>query len=119
MAESAFDSSWSEGTATPSEQILDEARAFTVSGAADTPDTPDTAAVKPKNTPLADTFGLTSREREVLRLLTSGQSNRAIAERLIVSPSTVDFHVSNILSKLGVSSRTEAVAFAIQHSLVE
>jgi NarL family two-component system response regulator LiaR len=62
---------------------------------------------------------LSVREREVLKLLTAGVSNRVIAERLIVSPSTVDFHVSNILGKLGATTRTEAVAIAIQHHLVD
>lgn len=62
---------------------------------------------------------LSPREREVLALMVRGLSNRAIAERLIVSPSTADFHVSNILGKLGVASRTEAVALAVQHHLVD
>jgi NarL family two-component system response regulator LiaR len=62
---------------------------------------------------------LSAREREVLRLLTSGLSNRVIAERLIVSPSTVDYHVSNILGKLGAATRTEAAAIAVQHHLVD
>jgi NarL family two-component system response regulator LiaR len=62
---------------------------------------------------------LSAREREVLRLLTSGLSNRTIAQRLIVSPSTVDFHVSNILGKLGAATRTEAVVIAVQHHLVD
>lgn len=62
---------------------------------------------------------LSTREREVLKLLTAGLSNRVIAERLIVSPSTVDYHVSNILGKLGAASRTEAVAIAFQHHLVD
>ena len=61
---------------------------------------------------------LTPREREVLALMVEGLSNPQIAERLVVSRSTVKFHVSNILSKLGVSSRTEAVALAVQHHLV-
>jgi NarL family two-component system response regulator LiaR len=61
---------------------------------------------------------LTPREREVLALMTEGLRNAEIAERLTVSPSTVKFHVSQILSKLGVSSRTEAVALALQHNLV-
>jgi NarL family two-component system response regulator LiaR len=47
-----------------------------------------------------------------------GLSNNEIAERLIVSQSTVKFHVSNVLSKLGVSSRTEAVAMAIKQHLL-
>lgn len=61
---------------------------------------------------------LTAREREVLALMTRGLNNSEIAERLIVSRSTVKFHVSNILSKLSAGSRTEAVAFAVQHHLV-
>jgi two-component system, NarL family, response regulator LiaR len=62
---------------------------------------------------------LSVREREVLAHMKQGLSNRAIAEQLIISSSTVDFHVSNILGKLGVASRTEAVALAVQHHLVD
>jgi NarL family two-component system response regulator LiaR len=62
---------------------------------------------------------LTSREKEVLELMAKGLNNSQIAERLIVSRSTIRFHVSNILSKLNSSSRTEAVAVAIQNNLVK
>ncbi len=62
--------------------------------------------------------GLTDREHDILVLMVEGKSNGEIAERLFVSQSTVKFHVSNILSKLGVTSRTEAVALAVKHHLV-
>lgn len=69
--------------------------------------------------PIQPGFDLTEREREVLSLLVKGMSNNDIADRLVVSRSTVKFHVSSILSKLNVSSRTEAVALALNQKLVE
>ena len=63
-------------------------------------------------------FDLTPREREVLALMVEGLSNPQIADRLVVSRSTVKFHVSSILSKLGVASRTEAVSLALKQNLV-
>lgn len=62
---------------------------------------------------------MTVREKEILALMVEGLSNNEIAERIIVSQSTVKFHVSNILSKLGVTGRTEAVALAVKHHLVK
>ncbi|KUM91519.1 hypothetical protein AQI88_36725 [Streptomyces cellostaticus] len=60
----------------------------------------------------AEALGLTSRERDVLRLVSAGRTNRQIAEELFISPKTASVHVSNILSKLGVSGRGEAAAVA-------
>ena len=57
-------------------------------------------------------FGLTEREREILALLSAGRSNPQIAEALFISPKTASVHVSNILAKLGVTSRMEAAAVA-------
>jgi DNA-binding NarL/FixJ family response regulator len=67
----------------------------------------------------ADPFGLTSREREVLALVAAGQTNRRIAETLFISESTAGVHVSNILGKLGVPSRTEAATVAVRLGLAE
>ena len=66
--------------------------------------------------PSAPTYDLTDREKEILALMVEGLPNTDIAERLVVSQSTVKFHVSNVLSKLGVTSRTEAVALALKTS---
>jgi DNA-binding NarL/FixJ family response regulator len=62
--------------------------------------------------------GLTGRELEVLALVATGKTNREIAAALIISEHTVARHVQNVLAKLGVSSRTAAVAYAFEHDLV-
>jgi len=62
---------------------------------------------------------LTEREREVLALMINGLNNREIAERLIISSSTVKNHVSNILSKLNTASRTQAVALAVETKILQ
>lgn len=62
--------------------------------------------------------GLTARELEVLRLVTTGMTNQAIADDLYVAVKTVDRHVGNILAKLGVATRTAATAYAYEHGLV-
>jgi len=66
----------------------------------------------------ADGHGLSAREREVLRLVATGRSNREIASALVLSEHTVARHLQNIYAKLGVSSRTAAGAFAHEHDLV-
>ena len=67
--------------------------------------------------PSTDAHGLTPRELQVLRLVAAGQTNKAIAAELVLSGRTVDRHVSNIFSKLGVSSRAAATAYAYEHQL--
>jgi NarL family two-component system response regulator LiaR len=61
---------------------------------------------------------LTSREREVLALLANGLSNAQIGEQLSITPSTVNYHVGNILAKLHVANRTEAASLAVQQGLI-
>jgi DNA-binding CsgD family transcriptional regulator len=65
-----------------------------------------------------DTYGLSPREREVLNIVAEGRTDRDIAARLFISERTVHVHVRRILSKLGVSSRTEAAGVAIRQGLV-
>jgi two-component system, NarL family, response regulator LiaR len=76
------------------------------------------ALVNAANQPTIPGQDLTGREREVLALMVEGLNNTQIAARLVVSPSTIKTHVSNILSKLEVTSRSEAVALALRSGLV-
>jgi len=95
---------------------LDAARrAFQELGA-----TPDVASVDTLTGSVlsGERHGLTSRELEVLRLVATGKSNKEIASALVISEHTVARHVQNIFTKLGVSSRTAAGAFAFEHDLV-
>ena len=80
---------------------------------------PDIARVDALRPPFDDAaLPLTRRELQVIRLLAAGRSNRAIARELTISERTVDRHVSNILTKLDLSSRAAATAYAYQHGLV-
>ncbi len=81
---------------------------------------PDAAQALVETTKQSSTPGLslTERELEVLALMVEGLNNTQIAGRLTVSPSTIKSHVSNILSKLGVTSRTEAVSLALRSHIV-
>lgn len=72
-----------------------------------------------RNPEIQQGYDLTEREREVLALMVDGLNNQQIAERLVVSLSTAKSHVSNVLSKLGVSTRTEAVSFALKNRILE
>ncbi|GAA1671282.1 helix-turn-helix transcriptional regulator [Kribbella yunnanensis] len=92
--------------------LLDEIEQLSVRGRLDlaVPETPQPAVDRP--------FGLTSREIDVLRLLTAGRTNSQIGTELFISPSTAGVHVSRILAKLNVSRRTEAAAVAHRLALV-
>jgi non-specific serine/threonine protein kinase len=103
-----FTAAWEEGAALPPQEAIAEALTFAarVSGAP--------AIV----TPAAGAgLGLSPRELDVLRLLVEGQSNPEIAAALFISRATVRNHVTNILAKLGVASRTAAATYALRHGL--
>ena len=91
--------------AKPLHRVLDDLARRARIGTA--PDLPDGAVLA----------SLTSREREVLRLIAAGRSNREIASVLFIAPKTASVHVSNILGKLGAASRTEAAAIAHREGL--
>ncbi len=83
--------------------------------------TPDLARIEALTRPRGARreYGLTRREREVLALVATGLTNRAVAEALFISEKTVARHVANIFGKLGVSSRAAATAFAYEHDLLD
>ena len=107
----AFAAAWAEGRALPVADAV--AEALTVTGE------PAAAAVPSPAVPAPPVpHGLTPRELEVLRLFAAGRSNRAIADALCVGERTAKSHVASILAKLGVDSRTAAVAHAHRRGLV-
>jgi len=76
-------------------------------------------SVRPETSSAGPAYGLTRREREVLEQVAAGRTNRQIAEELFISESTAGVHVSNILGKLGVSTRTEAARVALDQGLID
>jgi len=76
------------------------------------------ALVYAASQPPTPSYDLTERERTVLALMIEGLNNTQIAGKLTVSPSTIKSHVSNILAKLGVTSRTEAVTLALRNRII-
>jgi two-component system response regulator NreC len=64
-------------------------------------------------------YGLSAREREVLTLIGEGLTNKEIAERLVISLSTVQTHYAHIIEKLGLNNRAELIKYAIQHGLID
>jgi ATP/maltotriose-dependent transcriptional regulator MalT len=108
------------GETTRARAAVDEARAICVTlGARPALTRADTLAARLATAPSDPALpaGLTEREAEVLSLVTEGLTNTQVAERLFISRRTVEFHLSSIYSKLGVSSRAAATRFAVDHGL--
>ena len=117
-----FEAAWTEGRAFTLEQAIAEAEQVEVREQI-TPTSQTTTGVAPPTLPQApasrgNLFGLTTREIEVLRLVTLGLTTTQIADSLIISPRTADAHLRSIYSKLGVTSRSAATRSAIEHKLV-
>jgi predicted ATPase/DNA-binding CsgD family transcriptional regulator len=108
LGEQAFTTAWNEGQAMTLEQLL----------AGPEPEMIPTRPSPPAKVPVPYSDGLTPRERDVLRLLAQGLSSALIAEQLVISLATVNSHVRTIYSKLGVSSRSAATRYALEHHLV-
>ena len=114
LGEKAFTAAWAEGRTMSPEQALAARGPVTI---------PEQLPVVPQPTTREKTSptyltGLTSREVEVLRLVAQGLTDAQVAEQLVISPRTVNWHLTTIYSKLGVSSRSAATRYAIEHHFV-
>lgn len=118
LDEPTFLKAWTAGQAMTLEEAIAEAVQMTAREHI-SPTTPPAAVETPStSSSRGDLFSLTAREIEVLRLLAQGLTSPQIAEQLVIRVVTVNFHVRSIYSKLGVSSRSAATRFAIEHNLV-
>jgi len=106
LGDRAFAAAWAQGRSMTPEQAL--------AAKGQKPAPPPTTTVTPSPTYPA---GLTAREVEVLHLLAGGLTDLRIAEKLVLSPRTIHAHISSIYSKLGVTSRSAATRYAIEHHL--
>jgi DNA-binding CsgD family transcriptional regulator len=113
LGEQAFATAWAEGRTMAPEQALVAQEPVTIPKGAPV----GTSTVSPVPKAPAYPDGLTAREVEVLRLVAQGLTNEQVAEQLIISPRTVNTHLTVIFSKIGVSSRAAATRYAIEHHL--
>ena len=107
LDEIAWQAGWEQGRAMSMERAIEYALSA---------EEPPATGQSPPSAP-EHPAGLTSREVEVLGLVAKGLTNAQVAQRLFVSPRTVHRHLNSVYHKLGVSSRTAATRFAIEHGL--
>ncbi len=137
LDDAAFAEAWAQGRAMPLEQAIEEAletkdepltgtkfQQTNEEGASSlvppgTPSAQPSPASSPRRAMKQHFGGLTSREREVARLVAQGKSNRAIADELVVGVSTVEAHISHVFNKLGFSSRAQIAAWAVDKGLAQ
>lgn len=123
LGEAAFEVAWQEGRAT---EVTDLLAAFSALSFPSPTNESDTPATLPPDAPQSHTAAstarilpnnLTPREADVLRLIAAGLSNAAIADSLVLSIQTVKTYLKTIYSKIGVSSRSAATRYALEHGL--
>jgi DNA-binding NarL/FixJ family response regulator len=110
LGEKDFATAWSQGRSMTPEQAL-AARGPAITSV-------ETQVIPSKKQPLIYPAGLSAREVEVLRLVAQGLNDAHIAEHLIISPRTVNTHLTSIYNKIQVSSRAAATRYAMEHKLV-
>ncbi|MBA2682381.1 MAG: hypothetical protein H0U76_28810 [Ktedonobacteraceae bacterium] len=118
LGEKVFDAAWAEGRSMMPEQVLTSQS----QGMIDPPLPPSirpSPLLSPRRELQQHFGGLTTRQREVACLVAQGKANRAIADELIVSVSTVEAHISHIFTKLGFSSRAQIAAWAVDKGLAD
>jgi ATP/maltotriose-dependent transcriptional regulator MalT len=113
LGDKAFAATWSEGRTMKLEQTLASPGTVAIPE-----EVASAAPPSPAKTLSTYPAGLTAREMEVLRLLAQGMTSAQIAEQLVIGVVTVNFHVRAIYSKLGVTSRSSATRYALEHNLV-
>ena len=110
LGEEAFATAWAAGKDLPLERAIAEAQSVTADAGRPAQSGPD-----PRRPAVAG--DLSPRELEVLKLVAAGLTNAQVAERLFISPRTVNAHLNSIYGKLGLGSRSAAVRFAVEHDL--
>jgi DNA-binding CsgD family transcriptional regulator/tetratricopeptide (TPR) repeat protein len=117
LGEKTFVAAWEEGRSMTAEQAL-AAQGRTLGTPAPPPIPPAATSAPPAKIPTTYPADLTAREVEVLRLVAQGMTNDRIAEQLVISPRTVNSHLTSIYGKIGVTSRSAATRYAIGQHLV-
>jgi DNA-binding NarL/FixJ family response regulator len=110
LGERTFEAAYQEGRLMSPDQVLREQESIL-----SLPHSPSTPIVR--KMPISNPAGLTPREVEVLRLVAEGMTNEQVANQLVISPRTVDTHLTSMYGKIGVSSRSAATRYAMEHHL--
>jgi DNA-binding CsgD family transcriptional regulator len=114
LGEQAFVAAWAQGRTMKPEQVLAALEPTMMVIKSPT----ESSSTRFRKAPTTYPDGLTAREVEILRLVAQGLTDAEVAEQLVISPRTVNWHLTSIYSKLGVSSRSAATRYAVEHHLL-